>query len=389
MNNMLRYVIGISLIVILIMFIRKIFDGKILKKHQYAMWLLIPAYMIAFPFIRINVPLFETDNNLIMQSNTSSDIDVNEFVNEDEQKREVITVGNVMEHVDEFDSIENLQKYGDQTLYHELLVDRAIVNERESGFHNGIIANNGIHEYITRVQSWSAILKTVWLSVAIAIIVALTVYNTGFVAYCKSKRRYIGRDPISGLKIYSIKHRGVPFLLFNKIYVGSSSEVLNEFIICHEAIHYKHYDYIWIILRYIVLALHWYHPIIWIAFFLSGRDCELACDEEVVKTFGVNASKPYVETLYSMMKQKSVSTLGFTVSTGMRGGYRTMKKRVLSIKHPARQSYRALMLCFAVLFVFSSCSLVDPNPSDNDMTVSSDSIETTVGGSGVETQNNG
>ena len=56
---MLRYIIGISLVTVFILIIRKYSDGKILKRHQYALWLLIPAFMIIFPTARINVPVPE------------------------------------------------------------------------------------------------------------------------------------------------------------------------------------------------------------------------------------------------------------------------------------------------------------------------------------------
>ena len=69
---MLRYVIGISFITVVIILIRALTNGKVLKKYQYAMWLLIPIYMIVFPFVKINVPLaekistpFQTKNNTV------------------------------------------------------------------------------------------------------------------------------------------------------------------------------------------------------------------------------------------------------------------------------------------------------------------------------------
>ena len=39
---MLRYVIGITFITAVIIIIRALTNGKVLKKYQYAMWLLIP-----------------------------------------------------------------------------------------------------------------------------------------------------------------------------------------------------------------------------------------------------------------------------------------------------------------------------------------------------------
>ena len=55
-----------------------------------------------------------------------------------------------------------------------------------------------------------------------------------------------------------------------------------RYAILHEESHYLHGDAFWVIVRYIVLAIYFYDPVIWLAFFASGRDCELACDEAVL-----------------------------------------------------------------------------------------------------------
>ena len=67
---MLRYIIGVSVLAAAIMIVRKLADGKILKKHQYAIWLLIPVYMILSPFISIYVPSVN-DINLAMSDRTT------------------------------------------------------------------------------------------------------------------------------------------------------------------------------------------------------------------------------------------------------------------------------------------------------------------------------
>ena len=52
---MLRYIIGVSLIAILIIVIRALSNGKIQKRQQYALWLAVPVYMLVAPFVKINV----------------------------------------------------------------------------------------------------------------------------------------------------------------------------------------------------------------------------------------------------------------------------------------------------------------------------------------------
>ena len=217
----------------------------------------------------------------------------------------------------------------------------------------------------------SGLLKLISLSVSALLILAFAIYNIGFVIYCRHRRSFIRKDRVSGLKVYAVSHKGAPFLLFNKIYVYDEADADNKHIIYHEAAHHKHGDTFWNILRYLVLALNWYNPFIWAAFIMSGVDCELACDEEVLRTYiGKEYSADYAMALYEKTRQQSELEFGFTVSSGLRSEYKTMKKRIAGIKSPAKKNYLVLSLCTALLFMFSGCILIDP-----DKTVSADKTD--------------
>ena len=56
---MLRYIIGITLITIGIIIVRALANGRVLKKHQYAFWLVVPVCMVLLPFIKIDLPIVE------------------------------------------------------------------------------------------------------------------------------------------------------------------------------------------------------------------------------------------------------------------------------------------------------------------------------------------
>ena len=59
---MLRYIVGITLITIGIVIVRALANGKVLKKHQYAFWIVVPVCMVLFPFVKINLPITENLN---------------------------------------------------------------------------------------------------------------------------------------------------------------------------------------------------------------------------------------------------------------------------------------------------------------------------------------
>lgn len=346
---MLRYIIGITLITAGLILIRALSNGKILKKHQYALWLIIPAFMILFPLVKFVIPAAlekasaEADSRRAIPSYVMVD---GEYIKP--------------------------QEIGDQYMYHELLNDIELIEDREQ-----LRAIKAAEAAGKTAPGPLFILACVYYFVTASLLIALAAYNTGFIAYCKRRREYVGRDSASGLKIYRIRHNGAPFLLFNKIYLDRDSEKISDYTICHEASHYKHGDHIWVLVRYIVLILNWYNPVIWAAFILSGRDCELACDEEVLRTCGIGASAGYVNALLDTLKKKTRKNIGFALSTCMDGGYKMMKKRIVNIKKPARNSRKALALTLAAVFAFSGCSMILPDPSESSIEETANTSETT------------
>lgn len=333
---MLRYIIGVSLVAAVIMVVRVLTDGKILNKHRYALWLLIPLYMMAAPFIRIAVPMPEELTGLFAKASEAYAYDVREDIAGD-----ALAGDNEDEH------------------YYGLLP--------ESGFTNMEYYYNVNNDSapLTKAEGRdaedpAAVLNTVYITVTSVFAFGLLTYNAGFVLYLRRNRKYLGTDPLSGLKMYCISHKGAPFLLFDKIYVSPDREDKNGYVVCHEACHHKNGDHIWVILRYIVLVLNWYNPVIWLAFVLSGRDSELACDEEVIRVLEGASSAEYAMMLVERMGNRSDRPCTFTLSSGMRSGYKTMRRRIISIKHPAKKSYKVLVLSLAMVIFISGFSVLEP-----------------------------
>ena len=347
---MLHYIIGITILTLGIIIIRAFSNGKVLHKHQYAFWIVIPIYMILMPFINIDVSVADIWNTMFAPK---TDTVTYEVVDNDSP-------------VVKIEDIQTEQVISDDLSVEEPETQKSpeLINEHEQITNNYVVSNIKTNK-TRRIES--VLVKSSYC-VSAVLIVALIVYNIGFILHCKRQRNYIFRDPSSGLKIYSIQQKGTPFLLFNKIYIDNDSKI-NEYVICHEACHYKHGDYLWVLIRYLVLFLNWYNPIIWIAFIISGRDCEYACDEEVLKVYGVDSSKDYARTLVGIPQQQS-NTAVFSLSTGMRGGYTTMKKRIVNIKKPAKLSRKAAALSMAGILLVTSCSFV--NTSNNARKIKAD-----------------
>ena len=364
---MLRYIIGISIISIVIMIIRHLSNGKILKKHQYALWIMVPVCMILFPFLKIGVTVPEALSSIIPVKETTDTAIVS-----NSESNITPALADQAENVDlsyDMEAVDGVV-YNDGSVLDGMQVSEYVVTEDVTATETVDLA--------TRIEM-------LVINISIILVLLLTVYNAGFFWYCKKNSKFIGRDPISGLKIFGIDHKGTPFLLFNRIYVDYSadkmakykadnelyiddaSDRINKYVICHEACHFKHGDFIWVIVRHLVLAINWYNPIIWAAFVLSGRDCELACDEEVIRLSGEGSSLGYAESLITLLKQKSEMKYSFTMSTGMRGGYKTMKNRILSIANPAKKSYKTLAVALIATIIVSTCFVLEPKAAETEM----------------------
>lgn len=71
------------------------------------------------------------------------------------------------------------------------------------------------------------------------------------------------------------------------------------FILSHEHTHIQRRDHLWKLVGYGILTVHWFNPLVWLAYGLLCRDMELACDEQVVKYMDVNQRKAYSAALLS------------------------------------------------------------------------------------------
>jgi hypothetical protein len=83
----------------------------------------------------------------------------------------------------------------------------------------------------------------------------------------------------------------------------SNKEQINC-ILYHEYIHIKRFDVVWKFLFFIALSVHWFNPLIWIAFILMNRDIEISCDEEVVKYIGGSKKSKYAEMLIELTQKR-------------------------------------------------------------------------------------
>lgn len=90
-----------------------------------------------------------------------------------------------------------------------------------------------------------------------------------------------------------------PVILFPKSTNWEDAESM-RFILAHELFHIKRFDALWKFILTVILALHWFNPLVWLMYFLVNRDIELSCDEKVIRKFGDKAKSAYAHSLINM-----------------------------------------------------------------------------------------
>ena len=141
-----------------------------------------------------------------------------------------------------------------------------------------------------------------------------------------------------------------------RIYLPSSlNETDREYVLAHERAHLSRLDHLWKPLGFVLLAVHWFNPLLWLAYVLLCRDVELACDERVIRKMGAQIKKPYSEALVNCsMPRRMIAACPLAFGeVGVKGRI----KAVLNYKKPA---FWIIIVAVIAVIVTSICFLTDP-----------------------------
>ena len=149
---------------------------------------------------------------------------------------------------------------------------------------------------VNPMQIVLVIISNLWL----AGMVVMLLYAA--VSYYRLSRKCAVSMHLQG-KLYLCDNIPTPFVLgiINpKIYLPSDMAPENQsYVLKHEEAHLRHRDHWWKPLGFLVLCVYWFHPLVWIAYYLFCRDLEMACDERAVAGMGEGERKAYSYALLS------------------------------------------------------------------------------------------
>ncbi len=145
-------------------------------------------------------------------------------------------------------------------------------------------------------------------------------------------------DRISSPLTYGVLR---PVILLPSQTLALDGETLS-YVLTHELYHIRCFDAARRWLFAAVLCLHWFNPLAWVFYQLSGRDLEMTCDEAVIRAFGPASRKPYARALLRLEQARSRPApfcVGFCKTA--------MEERMVSI-----MNFKALSVPALILTVF-------------------------------------
>lgn len=128
-----------------------------------------------------------------------------------------------------------------------------------------------------------------------------------------------------------------------------------ELVLAHERAHITAGDHIIKPLGWLLLAAHWYNPLVWLAYALFCRDIELACDERVVRSLSLSDRADYSQALLDLSRPR-----GGVRACPLAFGESSVKGRVKSVLSYKKPAFWLVLLAVVVCVGAAVCFLTDP-----------------------------
>lgn len=154
-----------------------------------------------------------------------------------------------------------------------------------------------------------------------------------------------------------IKSPFVVGLFHPKIYLPCNlGEKEQEYIILHEQHHIKRLDHIMKALAFLALTIHWFNPLVWVAFILASKDMEMSCDEAVIRKVGGNVRADYSASLLTLATGRRI-----IAGTPLAFGEGDTKGRINNLSKWKKPAIWVVLLAVVACVILAVCLLTNPN----------------------------
>ena len=128
-----------------------------------------------------------------------------------------------------------------------------------------------------------------------------------------------------------------------------------EHVVAHEHAHIRRKDHWWKPFGFLLLTIHWFNPLMWMAYVLLCRDIELACDEKVIKELGNEQRGDYTQALVACsVNRRMIAACPLTF------GEVGVKERVKSVMNYKKPAFWVIIISVIVCVGVAVCFLTNP-----------------------------
>ena len=182
---------------------------------------------------------------------------------------------------------------------------------------------------------------------------------------------FMGYHAFSYLRMRNRLHGGhlsfVMGLVHPVIYLSSGLDPESRnVVLCHERVHLQRRDYLFKPAALLICCVHWFNPLVWLAFYLMNMDCEMSCDEKVVKLLGEESKKIYSYTLLEEVSGGEWKRYrGGSICALLSFGEDHVKNRIRHVLDYRKPPFWVMIGAAAVIVVLAVCLCSNPGGSGN------------------------
>ena len=340
-------------IVILLVLLCRTFVGKVSKQASYFLWAIV-AIRLLFPVMpESELSIFNFTDYKLFQTNTvmNEEMTMPELPQQDNSE---VNYQNPVENPETYDNITDISQ-------------NTVTNNNTSTQQLPPVTNNNA-PVITDIATEPGNLLQAEGMFAAWFIGTAIMGCYGVISYCIMKRK-LRFATTADCKVYEAEHIASPFvfgIVRPRIYLPYRlSDEERDYILRHENYHIRRRDYLVKIFAFALLAVYWFHPLVWVAFYMMSRDMEMSCDEQVLKELGVNQRKAYSTLLLSFACQKR-----FPLPSPVSFGENDIKSRIKGILNYKKPTFWSLVAMIVLIVALVAGCLTDAKEDDgtNDIT---------------------
>ena len=195
----------------------------------------------------------------------------------------------------------------------------------------------------------------VWL----AGVLVMAAYSV--ISYRRLQQKLLTASPLRD-NIYLADEITSPFvmgLIRPKIYLPSEMDEREQaYIIRHEQHHIRRGDHIIKALAFLALSIHWFNPLVWVAFIYSSKDMEMSCDEAVVKKMGDGILADYTASLLSLATGKQI-----IAGMPLAFGEGDTKSRIRNLANWRKPAFWVVLISVVACIALAVGLLTNPGPA--------------------------